>query len=329
VPYTNYILLDLRNGIECQDNGKGRVISMPRNRDRNDRIRQDVTDISSPDELLRFALAGQLEPLLRRGLTQGMIALGAGFGASSRNAGPALSRALANGPTAEQLHGLDEIIGTLNPDLDGVGSLSSLSLRLSAERRDTIRGSSLAARVPPSWTRKILADSPADEIGVLMQASALLSQFMAAGKMEMRDITASVRDRHRTEMDLLVRRLILVSVAPPTSRNYDAQILLGMQLTDPSFVSRARMAAPLSAGAPGTAGIVRCRIHPMTLLFRRSVVSHRETSTARCGNQVVAGFNNSGSVFETPFFLTGTGGQAFSGLPVPPTEEPHSPILGR
>jgi hypothetical protein len=201
---------------------------MPANRDRNDRIRQDITDISSPDELLRFALAGQLEPLLRRGLTQGMIALGAGFGSSSRNAGPALSRALANGPTAEQLHGLDEIIGTLNPDLDGVGSLSSLALRLSAERRDTIRGSSLAARVPPSWTRKILADSPADEIGVLMQASALLSQFMVAGKMEMRDITASVRDRHRAEMDLLVRRLILVSVAPPTSRNYDAQILLGM-----------------------------------------------------------------------------------------------------
>lgn len=226
--YTNNILLDLRNGIECQDNGKGRVISMPAKKDRNDRIRQDVTDISSPDELLRFALAGQLEPLLRRGLTQGMIALGAGFGSSSRNAGPALSRALAHGPTAEQLHGLDEIIGTLNPDLDGAGSLSSLALRLSAERRDTIRGSGLAARVPPSWTRQILADSPVDEIGVLMQASALLSQFMAAGKMEMRDITASVRDRHSREMELLVRRLILVSVAPPTSRNYDAQILLGM-----------------------------------------------------------------------------------------------------
>jgi hypothetical protein len=201
---------------------------VPGKKDRNDRIRQDVTDVSSPDQLLRFALAGQLEPLLRRGLTQGMIALGAGFGSSSRNAGPTLSRALANGPTAEQLHGLDEIIGTLNPDLDGVGSLSSLALRLSAERRDTIRGSSLAARVPPSWTRKILADSPADEIGVLLQASALLSEFMAAGKMELPDVIANVRDRHSKEMELLVRRLILVSVAPPTSWNYDAQILLGM-----------------------------------------------------------------------------------------------------
>jgi hypothetical protein len=200
---------------------------MPGKLGRNDRIRQDVTDISSADELLRFALAGQLELLLMRGLTQGVIARGAGFGSNSRNAGPALSRALAIGPTAEQLHGLDEIIGTLNPDLDGVSSLSSLALRLSAERRDTIRGSSLAARVPPSWTRKILADSPADEIGVLMQASALLSELMAAGKMGMRDITANVRDRHSKDMELLVRRLILVSVAPPISTNHDAQILLG------------------------------------------------------------------------------------------------------
>ena len=60
------------------------------------------------------------------------------------------------------------------------------------------------------------------------QASALLSEFMAARKMEMRDITASIRDRYSKEMELLVRRLILISVAPLTSRNYDAQILLGM-----------------------------------------------------------------------------------------------------
>ena len=38
-----------------------------------------------------------------------------------------------------------------------------------------------------------------------------------------------------------------------------------------------------------------------------------ETSTARCGNSVVVGYNDSGSVFETPFFFTGSGGQSFSG----------------
>jgi len=41
------------------------------------------------------------------------------------------------------------------------------------------------------------------------------------------------------------------------SRIADTWRSFGMQLTDPSFVSRARMAAPLSAGAPGTAGIVK------------------------------------------------------------------------
>jgi hypothetical protein len=201
---------------------------MPARRDRPDRIQQDVTDISSADQLLRFALAGQLEPLLQRGLTQGRIAIGAGFGTTSRNAGPHLSRALGSGPNADQLHGLDEVIGMLNPDLDGTGSLSSLALRLSSDRHDKVSGTSLVARVPPSWTRKILADPPADEVGVLMQASALMSEFMAAGKMGMRDVTDGIRTRYHREMELLVRRLILISVAPPTSRNYDAQILLGM-----------------------------------------------------------------------------------------------------
>jgi hypothetical protein len=195
---------------------------------RNDRIRQDVTDIGSSNQLLRYALAGQLEPLLRRGLTQGKIAQGAGFGSDSRKAGPVLSRALKNGPDTGQLQALDEIIGTLNPDLDDTGSLSSLALRLSAERCGKVECSSLAAHIPPSWTRKILADKPADEITVLMQASALLSEFMAAGKMRSPDIIASIQERYGKEMELLVRRLILICVAPPTSRNHDAQILLGM-----------------------------------------------------------------------------------------------------
>lgn len=226
--YICNLLLDFHNGIECRDNTQGwGDVNMPR-KVRNDRIRQDVTDISSPNQLLRYAMAGQLELLLGRGFKQGSIAQGAGFGTSSRNAGPALSRALKTGPTADQLPGLDEIIGTLNPDLDDTGSLSSLALRLSPERRDKIEGSILAVRVPPSWTRKILADTPADEIAVLMQASALLSEFMAAGKMDSQDIVATIRTRYSKEMELLVRRLILICVAPPTSRNHDAQILLGM-----------------------------------------------------------------------------------------------------
>jgi len=200
-------------------------------------IPQDVTDISSVDELLRYAAAGQLAPLLEeRGYKQEEIALGAGLGASARNAGPVLARALGSRFTPRQLHGLDEIIGALAPDVDRAGGLSSLELRLSADRRAgngdssaarRITETGLAAHVPPSWTRKMLADPPAGEIGVLMQASGLLAEFVAAGRIGHRGITA-IRDRCGGEIDLLARRLALVSVGRPGSRSYDAQTLLGM-----------------------------------------------------------------------------------------------------
>jgi hypothetical protein len=215
----------------------------------NDRIAQDVTDISSDVQLLRYATAGQLEQLLRRrrGLTQEKIAQGAGFSTNSRSAGAILSHALKDRLNAKQLKGLDEIIGALAPpDLDGTGGLSSLSLRLSAERREKIKDSSLTAHVPPSWTRKILQDPPADEVGVLIQASALLAAFLATDKMDTGGTSVeSIRDRYSEEMTLLVRRLILISVAPPTSRNYDAQILLGMLASYAFEPMRERLEAEL------------------------------------------------------------------------------------
>jgi len=175
---------------------------------RRDRIRQDVADISSPGELLRYALAGQLERLKRRGYNHGEIAMGAGFGTSPRNAGPALATALRYGPKADQLHRLDEVIGTLDQRMDGTGGLSSLALRLSEDRRDTIKSSLLAARVPARWTTQVLADPPGGEVGVLLQASAVLSEFMAVGKMRS-DAIATIRDRYETDLELLVRRLSL------------------------------------------------------------------------------------------------------------------------
>ena len=51
---------------------------------------------------------------------------------------------------------------------------------------------------------------------------------MAADKMDEPAAAAAIRNRYSQEIDLLARRLILISYAPPTSRNYDAQVLLGM-----------------------------------------------------------------------------------------------------
>jgi hypothetical protein len=199
-------------------------------------IRQDVTDISSVNQLLRYAAAGQLQRLLNLGYTQERIALGAGLGTTPRSAGPVLATALGGHFTTKQLNGLDEIVHVLAPDLDRAGRLSSLALRLSAERRAEngekqaarIRETVLAARIPPSWTRRMLNNPPVDETEVLTQASGLLSEFLTAGKMDQPAVIAGFRNRHDRAVRLLANRLMLISMGPPTWRNYDAQPLLGM-----------------------------------------------------------------------------------------------------
>ena len=201
---------------------------MPPKNSRTDRIQQDVTDISDADQLLRYAAASQLEPLLRLGYAQERLAQGAGLAAEARNAGPKLTKALGQHLTARQLRGLDEIIAALTPDQTGTEGLSSLALRLSDRRPELSGDSGLAARVPPGWTRDVLTSPAGDEAGVLMQASALLSELMAAGRMDMPGALTSVCGRYRQEVELLVKQLVLISVAPPASKNHDAQILLGM-----------------------------------------------------------------------------------------------------
>ncbi len=130
---------------------------------------------------------------------------------------------------AKQLIGLDEVIGALGRNPDGTGGLSSLALRLSMEQRDRIDASNLIAHVPPNWTSRLLQDPPADEIGALTQASAVLAAFQATHKMDTRGQSEDVvRDWYSEDLRRLVRRLVAVSGAPPTARNYDAQVLLGL-----------------------------------------------------------------------------------------------------
>jgi hypothetical protein len=185
----------------------------------------NITDISQPSQLLSYALAGQLERLRRRrpDVTQGRIAEAARLRDKGRDAASALSHALRDGPSGVQLAKLDDIIGALLPDLDGAGGLSSLNMRLSAENR----GGILVAQVPPGWTARMLEHHhPSTELEVLAQASALLSTFSAAERVDELSVR-DIRSDYGPELELLVRRLILISVAPPTSRNYDAQIMLG------------------------------------------------------------------------------------------------------
>jgi hypothetical protein len=66
-------------------------------------VPQEVRDIGSVDELLRYAAAGQLDRLLDdlQFLNNGLVGQGAGFGKNKRRATEALSRALSNGFRAE------------------------------------------------------------------------------------------------------------------------------------------------------------------------------------------------------------------------------------
>ncbi len=201
---------------------------MPPRNHRNGHIEQEVRDISDADQLLRYAAASQLVPLLRRGFTQERIAQGAGLALDARNAGPKLAKALATRLTADQLRGLDEIVAALAADSKNTGGLSSLAWRLSPAPREKAWDSSLAVRIPPGWTRDILSVPAGDEASVLTQASALLSEFMAAGRMDAPGALTNVCARYSKETERLVRQLVLISVAPPTSKNHDAQILLGM-----------------------------------------------------------------------------------------------------
>jgi hypothetical protein len=90
----------------------------------------------------------------------------------------------------------------------------------------------------------------------------------------------------------------------------------GVHFTNPAFAARVKSGlSPVADATPLTAGsIVRVSNPSNDIAFSSfGGFTQSETSTARCGNNVVVGYNDSGSVFETPFFYTGNGGQGFSG----------------
>jgi hypothetical protein len=193
------------------------------------RITQDVDDISSADELIRYAAAAQLTALTRRHphISQNKIAHAAGLAAKPRDAAANLSTALRTKLTPLVLQRLDEVIGALGPDLEYTGGLSSLALRLRGEQRGRMQGN-LIAHVPPSWTGHLLEEPVPYELGTLFQASGLLSAFFTADRVDTSGRSvADVRERYRNQLEQLMDRLIVIGVAPPTPRNIDAQVMLG------------------------------------------------------------------------------------------------------
>jgi hypothetical protein len=193
-----------------------------------ERIEPEVTDISSHEELVQYAVAAQLAWLERHGSwAASRVAKAAELAKESKDAGSNLSGAIRNKRlTPDLLQRLDEVIATMAPELERTGGLCSFALRLPSERRAST-DRKLTAYIPPSWTSEFLGLERPGDFGSLAQAAGLLSAFQAARRIPGGQGVERVRMRYEAELDKLVDRLVLISVAPPTARNIEAQIMLG------------------------------------------------------------------------------------------------------
>ncbi len=147
-------------------------------------------------------------------------------------------------------------------------------------------------------------------------ATALFASSFAASQMSVEKVAATnkiLQQVKATIKKLPPRHQQLLDGYANIGHLADAWQLYGMRLTDPTFIARAKMARS-STAPPPTASVVAVS-NPSTDIAYSSFggFTQSETSTARCGNSVVVGYNDSGSVFETPFFFSGAGGQSFSG----------------
>ena len=191
---------------------------------------QDIGDISSADELIRYAVRAQLA-LVSDAASHTTIAKAIGMARDPQTstASANFAHTLAKGTFSDaKLQKLDEVIVALAPASTAhTGGLSSLAICLRGLRDRE----SLSDRVPASWTQEILQRPADDEVGVLTQASALLSAFLAADEIEKAShkprAVRAVRDRYSKEITHVVEQLIVLGYAPPTPRSVEALILLG------------------------------------------------------------------------------------------------------
>ncbi|MFG2483483.1 hypothetical protein ACGFSI_12095 [Streptomyces virginiae] len=186
------------------------------------RVDQGIRDIGDADELIAWAAAAQLARLDEdHKISNRAVARACGM--DPGNLANALHRDHQR-LNDERLRQLDEAICALAPELENTGGLTSLSLRL----RGLTDRTSLVAQVPCSWTSEMLLVPPATEFDVLIQASALLTMFMAVDNSKSeRDGIRAIRQHYSSQMSKLVDQLIMIGASPPTPRNTDALALVG------------------------------------------------------------------------------------------------------
>jgi hypothetical protein len=188
----------------------------------------DSIDIAAAGDLIGYAARAQLA-LVHQEASHNVIAMAIGMGKTREIAGANLAHALGKGKlTDAKLQRLDEVTVVLAaPKFRHTGGLSSLAICL----RGYKDRESLSDRVPASWASEILEPPATDEVGVLTQASALLSAFLAAERLYEVDhrspAVVKVQERYYDAIKRVVEQLIILGYAPPTPRSVEALIMLG------------------------------------------------------------------------------------------------------
>jgi hypothetical protein len=179
-----------------------------------------VSDISDDDQLIRYAARAQLGVLGRRRVSAKSVA------EAMNVAPPNLSSWLQGRQPLgrEMIRRIDGAVVALEPGLIRTGGLVGLAARLKG--REGPDSGSVSASIPPTWTAELLREPHfhGGSVGVLMQASALLSTFLAAGGEAAK---REVRVRYRDDLQRVVNQLILFGAGPPTPQSVEALVLLG------------------------------------------------------------------------------------------------------
>jgi hypothetical protein len=152
---------------------------------------------------------------------------------------------------------------------------------------------------------------------IAVAAFAALSCSLAAGQLSAEKVAATnriLRQAKATISKLPPSRQMMLGAYANISHLADRWPTYGVRLLDPSFHSGATMPKILRGRSDDDDSIIPVS-NPSTDIAYSAFAGFTQstTSTARCGDSVVVAYDDSGSIFETPYFFTGTGGESFSG----------------
>lgn len=176
----------------------------------------DLTDVTDGEQLIRYAVNAQIARF--DDLTHASVATAIKMDKGN------FSRAVGRGTaklSIDQIRQLDEVLVAADLELRNTGGLTTFAARLRGQHDR----SSLSVQIPLNWARDVLLTPTTDEVVALIQGSSIVSMFLAADRAGIS--SGRVRSSLDREIRDVVGRLVVVGGAPPTSKNIEAQVLLG------------------------------------------------------------------------------------------------------